>query len=91
MQAMQQEPVMLFEEILEHDRSVMDFLHCDYAVVNNRLAKHYGIDDVQGDEFQKVSLKPEDNRGGLLTQAGLLAMNSDGKDSHPLKRGIVVA
>ncbi len=88
MQAMQQEPVALFEEILQHDRSVMDFLHCDYAVVNQRLAQHYGIGNVDGNEFKKVSLKPEDNRGGLLTQAGLLAMNSDGKDSHPLKRGI---
>ena len=38
--------------------------------------------------MRKVTLKPEDRRGGLLTQAGLLAMNSDSKDSHPLKRGI---
>lgn len=88
MAAMQQEPIALFEEILQNNQSVMDFLHADYAVVNERLAEHYGIRDVQGNNFQKVSLKPEDNRGGLLTQAGLLAMNSDGTDSHPLKRGI---
>ncbi len=86
--AMQQEPIAFFEEVLQNDRSVMDFIHADYALVNQRLAQHYGISDVNGNRFQKVSLKPEDNRGGLLTQAGLLAMNSDGKDSHPLKRGI---
>jgi hypothetical protein len=87
-EAMQQEPIALFEEVLQNDRSVMDFLHADYAMVNQRLAEHYGISDVYGNHFRKVSLKPEDNRGGLLTQAGLLAMNSDGTDSHPLKRGI---
>ena len=87
-EAMQQEPIAFFEEMLQNDRSVMDFIHADYALVNERLAQHYGISDVNGNHFQKVSLKPEDNRGGLLTQAGLLAMNSDGKDSHPLKRGI---
>jgi len=87
-EAMKQEPIAFFEEVLQSDRSVMDFIHADYAMVNARLAKHYGISDVDGNHFRKVPVKPEDNRGGLLTQAGLLAMNSDGTDSHPLKRGI---
>lgn len=87
-EAMQHEPIEFFEEILRNNSSVLDFLHADYAVVNGRLAEHYGISDVSGHKFQKVSLQPEDNRGGLLTQAGLLAMNSDGKDSNPLKRGV---
>ncbi|MCM2372663.1 DUF1592 domain-containing protein [Aporhodopirellula aestuarii] len=86
--AMQQEPIALFEEMLQNDSSVIDFIHADYAVVNERLAQHYKIEGVRGNEFQKVSLDPEDDRGGLLTQAGLMAMNSDGKDSHPLKRGM---
>ncbi|MFC1758089.1 DUF1588 domain-containing protein, partial [Planctomycetota bacterium] len=43
---------------------------------------------IHGNEFRRVQLEPSQTRGGLLTQAGLLAMNSDGKDSHPLKRGI---
>ena len=66
----------------------MDFIHADYAMVNERLAKHYQIPEVYGNHFRRVPLNPEGNRGGLLTQAGLLAMNSDGKDSNPLKRGI---
>ena len=88
--AMKQEPIAFFEEILKNDHNVMDFLHADYAMVNQRLAQHYGIDGVNGPHFRKVSLKGDETRGGLLTQAGLLAMNSDGTDSNPLKRGIWV-
>lgn len=86
--AMQQEPVAFFYEVLRENASVMDFLHADYALVNERLAKHYGLPGIYGPGFRKVALTQENGRGGLLTQAGLLAMNSDGKDSHPLKRGI---
>ncbi|QXD26288.1 DUF1592 domain-containing protein [Opitutia bacterium ISCC 51] len=87
-EAMQNESIALFQEVMRENRSVMDFIHADYAMVNERLAQHYEIPGVYGTAFQKVALQPEDVRGGLLTQAGLLAMNSDGKDSHPLKRGI---
>jgi mono/diheme cytochrome c family protein len=87
-EAMQNEPVALFLDALRENRSVLDFLHADYVIINERLAQHYGIPGVHGTDFQKVDLPPEDVRGGLLTQPGLLAMNSDGKDSHPLKRGI---
>lgn len=87
-QAMRQEPVELFREILRSDASVLDFLHSDYTVANERLARHYGIDGVYGNHFRRISLDSSDvRRGGLLTQAGLLAMNSDYPDSHPLKRG----
>ncbi len=86
--SMQREPIEFFQYVLNEDRSIMDFLHADYALLNQDLAGHYGVDQVYGNRFQKVSLPPETKRGGLLAQAGLLAMNSDGKDSHPLKRGI---
>jgi hypothetical protein len=87
-EAMQEEPIVFFEEVMEQNNSIMDFLHADYAIVNDRLASHYRLPEVNGSQFRKVSLNSGDKRGGLLTQAGLLAMNSDGKDSHPLKRGI---
>lgn len=87
-QAMQEEPVAFFHEVLQNNHSVLDFLHADYAIVNERLAQHYEMDGVYGNHFRRVQLEPRHRRGGLLTQAGLLAMNSDGKDSHPLKRGI---
>ena len=86
--AMQGEPVAMFREVLQQNHSILDFLHADYVMVNERLAKHYDLADVYGPRFRKVPLEANHNRGGLLTQAGLLAMNSDGKDSHPLKRGI---
>ena len=87
-QAMQDEPIAFFQHALQENQSILDFLHADYALLNERLADHYGIDNVYGNQFQRVALNSETQRGGLLTQAGLLAMNSDGKDSHPLKRGI---
>jgi mono/diheme cytochrome c family protein len=87
-EAMQEEPVAFFQEILQNNYSVLDFVHADYTVANEQLARHYGLSDVHGNHFRRVKLEPQHKRGGLLTQAGLLAMNSDGKDSHPLKRGI---
>ncbi len=87
-EAMQQEPIAFFHEVLTSNSSVMDFLHSDYVVVNERLARHYGIPDSFGPHFRKVPVEPRTNRGGVLTGAGILTMNSDGKDSHPLKRGV---
>jgi mono/diheme cytochrome c family protein len=87
-EAMQEEPRAYFEEVLHQNRSIMDFLHSDYAVVNERLANLYRIPKVYGPQFRKVSVSPLTNRGGILTSAVIMTMNSDGKDSHPLKRGI---
>lgn len=86
--AMQHEPIAFFEEVLTHNHSIMDFIHSDYALVNERLAAHYQIPKVYGPHFRKVPINPQTHRGGLLTGAAILAMNSDGKDSHPLKRGV---
>ena len=88
MEAMSEEPVAFFAEVLRRNRTVMDFLQSDYTMVNDRLARHYGLPEVIGNSLRLVKLEASNRRGGVLTQAGLLAMNSDGKDSHPLKRGI---
>ena len=88
--AMLEEPVAFFEEVLKNNRSVMDFIHSDYAVVNERLAAHYRIPKVYGPHFRSVPITPQTNRGGLLTSAAIMTMNSDGTDSHPLKRGVWV-
>lgn len=88
LKAMQEEPIAFFQEVLRSNSSIFDFIHSDYALVNERLASHYKIRDIRGSHFQKVSIKPELNRGGLLTGSAVLAMNSDGKDSNPLKRGV---
>lgn len=86
--AMQREPIAFFHELLNENESVLQFIHADFAMVNERLAGHYQIPNVHGNHFRRVSLNSDPRRGGLLTQAGLLAMNSDGTDSHPLKRGV---
>lgn len=86
--SMKQEPVAFFEEVLKSNLSVMDFLHSDYVVVNESLARHYRIREVYGPQFRRAPVKPELYRGGILTNAAILTINSDGKDSHPLKRGI---
>jgi hypothetical protein len=86
--AMLEEPVAVFEEVLRSNGSVMDFLDSKYAMVNERLAAHYGIPKVFGPHFRKVEVEPRQGRGGMLTCAAMLAINSDGKDSHPVKRGV---
>ena len=87
-EALQEEPIALFREMLRRDESVLNFLHADYTMANERLARHYGVAGVFGNDFRRVPLDPSHHRGGLLTQAGVLAMNSSGEDSNPLKRGI---
>jgi hypothetical protein len=86
--AMRHEPIALFQEMLVRNESVLNFVHADYTMANERLARHYGLSDVFGNHFRRVGLPDDFRRGGLLTQPGLLAMNSDYPDSHPLKRGI---
>jgi hypothetical protein len=91
-EAMAQEPVAFFHEVMQRDHSALEFLHASFTMSNERLAKHYGFSGVTGEQFRRVELPEklisDQGRGGLLTQAGLLAMNSDGVDSHPLKRGV---
>ena len=87
-EAMLEEPIAFFDEILKNNHSIMDFIHSDYAMVNERMAAHYQIPKVYGPHFRKVPITSQTNRGGLLTGAAILTMNSDGKDSHPLKRGV---
>ncbi|MEM8735625.1 MAG: DUF1592 domain-containing protein, partial [Planctomycetota bacterium] len=87
-EAIRSEPVKFFHDVLQNNASVFDFLHSNYVVVNERLARHYHIAGVYGNDFRRVDLSSKHRRGGLLTQAAMLAMNSDGVHSHPLKRGI---
>ncbi len=84
--AMQRETELLFENVLREDRSVFEFLTADYTFVNERLAKHYGIAGVTGDEFQRVSLKGQP-RAGVLTHASILTLTSNPTRTSPVKRG----
>ena len=87
-ESMRDEPIAFFKEVLSSNSSCLDFIHSPYVVVNETLANHYRIAGVRGPEFRKVAVETSVHRGGILTNAAILAMNSDGKDSHPLKRGV---
>ena len=84
--AMQRETELLFESVLREDRSLFEFLTADYTFVNERLAKHYGIAGVTGEEFQRVSLKGTP-RAGMLTHASILTLTSNPTRTSPVKRG----
>lgn len=87
-ESLQTEPIAFFQEVLRNNESVLNFIHADYMMADERLAVHCGLPEVQGNHFRRVALSDNSHRGGLLTQAGLMAMNSNGADSHPLKRGV---
>jgi hypothetical protein len=85
-EAMLKETELFFDAVMRQDRSVLDFLDADFTFVNERLARHYGIEGVKGDEFRQVSLKGTP-RGGLLTQASILTVTSNPNRTSPVKRG----
>jgi hypothetical protein len=87
--AMRKETELFFECVVREDRSVLDFIDSDFTFLNERLAKHYGIPGVQGDELRKVTLTGAARaaRGGVLTQATVLAVTSNPTRTSPVKRG----
>ncbi|WDE97054.1 DUF1592 domain-containing protein [Lentisphaera profundi] len=74
--------------VLKNNMSIENFIDSDFAMLNQNLAEFYGIKGVQGTNFRPVKLKPEYNRGGLITQASFLTGHSDGNQAHPIKRGV---
>ncbi len=86
--SMEGEAHRFFAEILHNDLSVINFIDSDFCLLNERLARFYGVEGVAGDHFRKVSIKPEHHRGGLLTQGGMLSMTSNGTRTSPVKRGV---
>jgi hypothetical protein len=89
-QSMRQETEHFVRHVIVEDRSIMDFLNADYTFLNERLARHYGIDEVNGDEFRLFPLDAGHHRGGLLTQASILTLTSTPTRTSPVKRGIWV-
>jgi hypothetical protein len=87
-QAMRTEVEMLFDTIVREDRSVIDILNADYTFVNERLAKHYGIKNITGSQFRRVTLGPDmDMRRGLLGKGAFLATSSKPDRTSPVTRG----
>jgi hypothetical protein len=86
-QAMKQETELFFESIVKEDRSVMDLLGANYTYLNERLARHYGIPNVYGSNFRRVTLASDTMRGGLLGQGSILTVTSYGNRTSPVLRG----
>lgn len=85
--SMPRETRLFFEEVLKNDLSLLEFVDSDWTMLNERLAKHYGIPGVNGNEFRKVKLPAGSHRGGVLTQASVLKVTADGTTTSPVLRG----
>jgi hypothetical protein len=85
-QAMQRETELLFGSIVREDRSVFDLLSADYTFVNERLARHYGIPNVYGSDFRRVTVQHPARRG-LLGQGSILTVTSAPNRTSPVTRG----
>lgn len=86
--AFERETELFFGSIVREDRSILDLLNADYTFVNERLAKHYGIQNVYGPNFRRVTLPTElDVRRGLLGKGALLTVTSNAARTSPVARG----
>ncbi len=80
------EPLEFCNEVLKKDLPITHFLESDFLVINERMAKHYGIEGVEGDDFRRVPAPADDRRGGVLGMAGILTYLADGTRTLPVRR-----
>lgn len=85
---MVKESQLFFAEILRTDISALHLLDADFTMANATLAKHYGLSGPQSQDFERVSLAGTKRPGGLLGHAAILLANSNGEESHPIKRAV---
>ncbi len=86
--SMRQEPVEYFREMLKDNLPIDSFLDSDWTMANARLCDFYGLPEPKAGGFQRVTFKPEDHRGGLLTMGAVLGLTSDGTRHRPVHRGV---
>ncbi len=79
-----------FRELIAKDLPAANLVASDFAMLNQRLAEHYGIPGVSGPEIRRVQLPPQSHRGGFLTQAAVLKVTANGTVSSPVVRGVFV-
>ncbi len=90
-QSMSLESTGFFHEVFEKNLSLREFIASDWTVMNSRLALHYQMPALKQAGFQRVQLQPQDHRGGVLTQASVLMLTSDGTRHRPVHRGVWVS
>ncbi len=84
--AMRRETELFFTGLVQNDRSILDMFQADYSYLNERLARHYGIDGVSGEHFRQVPY-PDDTRRGLLGHGSILTLTSHAGRTSPVLRG----
>ncbi len=84
--AFEREAWLFFDSIRREDRNVLDLMNADYTFVNERLAKHYGIPNVYGSRWRRVTV-PDEARRGLLGKGAILTVTSNADRTSPVKRG----
>lgn len=84
------EATLFFRDVLRSNRSMLQLIESRDVFVNDRLAKHYGIPNVVGDEFQQVALGSDSPRGGILTMGAVLTLTSNTTRTSPVRRGLFV-
>ena len=87
---MRSETEMFFEHLIREDRSVLELVDSDYAFLNEKLATHYGVPGVTGENMRLVTLPADSPRGGILTQGTVLAVTSNPTRTSPVKRGLFI-
>jgi mono/diheme cytochrome c family protein len=86
-QDLRRETDLFVDSVLREDRSVLDLLNANYTFLNERLATHYGIPDVFGSEFRRVTLSDDSPRRGLLGKGSILTLTSYATRTSPVLRG----
>lgn len=90
-QAMLTETETYLSEMLQKNLSVSHLIDSDFTYLNSRLARYYGIDGITGDELQRITLKPQSRRGGLITQGAIMKVTANGSNTSPVVRGVWVS
>jgi hypothetical protein len=87
--AIRREMELFVDSVFREDRNVVDLLSADYTFLNERLARHYGVPNVRGDQFRRVTLT-DPNRFGLLGKASVLMVTAYPNRTSPVLRGAYV-
>ncbi|MCA9213273.1 MAG: DUF1592 domain-containing protein [Planctomycetales bacterium] len=85
--SMTDESVAYFRELLDNDLPIQNFVRSEFAVVNERLARHYELSGIEGDHFRRVDLGPNSGRGPIMMHASVHMATSNGTRTSPVKRG----
>ena len=89
--SLRNEPIEFFREVFDKNMPLDELIDSDWTMANARLCDFYGLPEPKSGGFERVSLRPDDHRGGLLTMGSVLGLTSDGTRHRPVHRGVWVS